>query len=114
MRSADYWVNQLTLEPHPEGGYYKELSRSEIAIPAGNFSKDIASVRNLYTSIYFLLEQGNISKFHRLKSDEIWYYHYGDSVAIECIDEKGKHYTERLGPDRHCYFTTKSTRLFML
>jgi uncharacterized protein len=92
-------IKQLKLEPHPEGGYFKELSRSEIIVPFDRHEEDKEAFRNLYTSIYFLLEAGAISKFHRLKSDEIWYYHYGDSMQIECLTENGKHYTEKLGPN---------------
>jgi hypothetical protein len=99
LRSSTYWVEHLKLEPHPEGGYFKELFRSEVTVPDGEFSGNLQSKRSLYTSIYFLLEQGTVSRFHRLKSDEIWYYHYGDSMIIECIKENGEHYTEKLGPD---------------
>lgn len=99
MKSSSDWIQELNLEPHPEGGFYKELLRSEFIIPAGKLSGKHDSNRSLYTSIYFLLEEGSVSKFHRLKSDEIWYYHYGDSMIIECIKENGEHYTEKLGQD---------------
>ncbi len=97
MKNSEYWIQHLELQPHPEGGYFKETTRSGILIPAGSLSGQLQNERNLYTSILFLLEAGSVSRFHRLKSDELWYYHYGDSMIIECIDENGKHYTERLG-----------------
>jgi predicted cupin superfamily sugar epimerase len=51
------------------------------------------------TSIYFLLREGQISRLHRLRSDELWLYHCGSSVALHLIDAKGIHSHLRLGPD---------------
>lgn len=97
MKTAEYWIQYLELLPHPEGGYFKETARSGVVIPAGSLSGQPGNDRNLYTSILFLLKAGTVSRFHRLKSDELWYYHYGDPMIIECIDENGNHYTDRLG-----------------
>ena len=62
--TPEYWVNQLSLEPHPEGGYFKQTFKSNEVVAGRE--------RVLYTSIYFLLESGNVSHFHRLQSDELW------------------------------------------
>jgi predicted cupin superfamily sugar epimerase len=53
--------------------------------------------RSLSTSIYFLLRSGEISHFHKLSSDEIWYFHYGSTVIIHVIDIDGKYHTIHLG-----------------
>jgi predicted cupin superfamily sugar epimerase len=82
-------VEQLQLLPHPEGGFYKETYRSEETLD----SKD----RNLLTSIYFLLTSENISHFHRIKSDELWYFHAGSAVTVHTLDENG-HTAFQLGP----------------
>ena len=46
--------------------------------------------RNVSTSIYFLLEGVQVSKFHRLRSDELWHFYDGTSVKVYVLDDKGK------------------------
>ena len=82
--TAAYWIEKLNLLPHPEGGYYRETYRSGSTIPAGRFDKN----RNVCTAIYFLLEEGNKSHFHRIKSDELWFFHEGATLEILVLDEK--------------------------
>ncbi len=53
--------------------------------------------RSLCTSIYFLLQAGQVSALHRIKSDEIWNYHEGDGIEIIEIDEQGREMVTRLG-----------------
>ena len=72
------WVKQLELTPHPEGGYYKEIIKGEW---------DETTSRASYSSIYFLLTHDNISHFHRIDVDEIWYYHAGDSLTVHMIHQ---------------------------
>lgn len=64
-------VNQLKMKAHPEGGFYAELYRSEQSLETSNGS------RNLTTSIFFLLRSEDVSHFHRIKSDELWFWHEG-------------------------------------
>jgi uncharacterized protein len=93
----DYWVSKLGLTPHPEGGYYKETYKSEEYISDKELSVNYEGTRMLYTSIYFLLTSDDVSHFHRLKSDELWYYHGGSSLSIHVIDETGKYQEIKLG-----------------
>ena len=79
-------IEKLELLPHPEGGFYKETYRSNETIASAN--------RQLMTSIYFLLTSNNVSKFHRIKSDEIWFFHSGSPLIVHVLDEKG--HTENL------------------
>jgi len=83
-----YYIQKLELDNHPEGGYYKEIYRAGemffIDTPKKNFK------RNVSTSIYFLLDGAQVSKLHRLKSDELWHFYDGTTVKIYIIDEKGK------------------------
>ncbi len=74
-------VEKLNLIPHPEGGFYSETYRSEISIPGID--------RQLMTSIYFLLTADNVSKFHRIKSDELWFFHSGSPLIVHTLDKKG-------------------------
>ncbi|ASW75451.1 hypothetical protein IQ37_02700 [Chryseobacterium piperi] len=84
-------VDILKLEPHPEGGYYKETYRSEqvLTLEGGNS-------RNVSTAIYYLLENENKSSFHRIKSDELWFFHQGEPLEIVFIKD-GKLHTIILG-----------------
>ncbi|HYK74110.1 MAG TPA: cupin domain-containing protein [Pseudoneobacillus sp.] len=89
-KNAQYWITNLGLSPHPEGGFYKSTYASDVLIPG-------KSERKLFTSIYFLLSSNDISHFHRLKSDELWYYHGGSSLTVHLIDESGEYKELKLG-----------------
>ena len=82
---AQYYISKLGLEPHPEGGYYKRTFESEEKTSDEELSVSFEGTRLLYTSIYFLLGSNNISHFHRLKSDELWYYHAGSPLTVHVI-----------------------------
>lgn len=94
---AQYYITKLGLEPHPEGGYYKRTFASEEKTSDQQLSVSFEGTRLLYTSIYFLLGSDNISHFHRLKSDELWYYHAGSSLTVHVIDENGDYKEFKLG-----------------
>jgi hypothetical protein len=100
-------IEAYDLLPHPEGGWYKECYRSEIQLPENN--------RNLVTSIYFLLTSENISRFHRIKSDEMWYFHQGNPVTVHTLDENG-HQKHQLGNDlskgEHPFLIVKANTIF--
>ena len=78
--NAKVIINKLEMLPHPEGGYYKETYRSE----EQTINKE-GNKRNTSTAIYFLLENNNISRFHRIKSDEMWFFHQGAPIEIVSI-----------------------------
>jgi predicted cupin superfamily sugar epimerase len=82
MTAKDY-IQHLQLITHPEGGYYKETYRSPLQITVKGFDDE----RSISTSIYFLLEKGQESALHRIKSDEIWFYQDGDSIEIFELDD---------------------------
>ena len=75
-------VERLGLQEHPEGGFYKETYRSNQTIKT-----DKNVYRNISTAIYFLLENENKSLFHRIKSDELWFFHQGEALEIVYIKE---------------------------
>lgn len=97
--SADYWIEKLGLTPHPEGGYYKEVYRSEIQISEHGLPSRYSGSRKAVTSIYFLLKSDDISKFHKLKSDESWHFYTGSPLTIHQIDKAGTYSKIRLGSD---------------
>lgn len=85
--NAAYWTNHLNLLPHPEGGFYKEVYRSDKEVTrAGS-----GVVKQACTSIYYLLEGEDYSGFHRIQSDEIWYFHKGSPLHIHVISAAGEH-----------------------
>ncbi|MCA1319392.1 cupin domain-containing protein [Bacillus tianshenii] len=97
--TLDFWVEKLELEPHPEGGYYKQTFTSHESISDRELSTEFHGQRLLYSSIYFLLTDKNVSHFHRLKSDELWYFHGGSSLSVHVIHETGEYKEYKLGLD---------------
>jgi len=72
-------IEKLNLLPHPEGGFYRETYRS------GQVMDVDGKNRNVSTAIYFLLENRNRSAFHRISSDESWFFHQGQPLEIVSI-----------------------------
>ncbi|WP_223282549.1 cupin domain-containing protein [Neobacillus kokaensis] len=99
ISELEYWTTKLGLTPHPEGGYYKRTFESGEKVSSKELSVNYAGQRKLYTSIYFLLTSKDISHFHRLKSDELWYYHGGCSLTVHVIHENGEYEEIELGMD---------------
>ncbi|WP_261663876.1 cupin domain-containing protein [Deinococcus sp. Marseille-Q6407] len=90
---ADFYIRQLQLEPHPEGGYYRQVyAGAETPLPDGRR-------RAQYTSIFFLLRAGFPSHLHRLRSDELWYWHAGAALTLHLLHPGGRYDAVRLGPD---------------
>lgn len=86
-------IDALGLARHPEGGYYKETYRA-----ADTLNNLNGEARNVSTAIYYLLEGNDRSHFHRIASDEMWFFHSGTALDIHCIVD-GQLKTIRLGSD---------------
>lgn len=84
-------IEQFNLKSHPEGGFYAETYRASESIPGKN--------RQLLTSIYFLITGNSISRFHRIQSDECWYFHEGSPLLVHSIFPNGEHEITELGLD---------------
>ena len=84
-------IEKLKLLPHPEGGYFKEIYRSNEIIKNSGLPERFEGDRNFGTSIYYLLEKEQFSTFHKLKSDETWHFYYGASLLLHIIDENGNY-----------------------
>ena len=103
MNKAEYWIEKLGLEKHPEGGYYKEIYRSAESIAAGHLPDRYSDGgRNHATSIYFLITGKDFSAFHRIKSDELFHFYAGSPLTIHMITEAGKYSAVTLGADAEC------------
>ena len=88
--NAKYWIEKLALLPHPEGGSYREVYRSNEICPAQGLSARFGADRAFSTAIYFLLPLGEFSAFHRIKSDELWHHYDGGDLEIIVIHPNGK------------------------
>ena len=90
---AQAWIEKLQLQPHPEGGWYRESYRAETQVetPSGP--------RAVGTCIWFLLAGADVSHLHRLAADEIWHFYAGGPLTIHLLTEKG-HQSLALGPGR--------------
>ena len=77
-KDARYWIEKLRLEPHPEGGYFRQTYRSEVLIAQDALPAGFSGARAVSTAIYFLLDGENFSAFHRLRSDEVWHFYVGE------------------------------------
>jgi uncharacterized protein len=98
-RTAEFWINKLQLTTHIEGGAFREMYRSPVLAPLSALPADFAGERNFCTSIYFLLQQHQFSAFHKIKSDEVWHFYYGDALIVYEIDQQGRMIEHRLGCD---------------
>jgi uncharacterized protein len=98
-RNAQYWIEKLQLEAHPEGGYFRQTYRSEVLIAREALPAGFTGPRAVSTAIYFLLEGKNFSAFHRLRSDEVWHFYAGEPLVVHVIDTDGKYFRIPLGQD---------------
>ena len=87
------------MQPHPVGGLNKQSYRSAEYINAAALPERFGGDRPFSTAIYFLLEKGNFSAFHRIKSDECWHFYHGDPLEIFVIQDNGELAITTLGND---------------
>ncbi|HEY5772591.1 MAG TPA: cupin domain-containing protein [Chitinophagaceae bacterium] len=92
-------IQKYNLELHPEGGWYKQTYKSNEEIDADALPERFGANRAFSTAIYFLLEKGNFSAFHRIKSDECWHFYAGDALFIYIIEQNGELKVISLGND---------------
>lgn len=88
MKRCDALITKYQLQQHPEGGWFHE----EYTSPFTDINE-----RSYCGSIYFLLKEDDISHFHVIDCDEIWYFHEGCGMKITMIDTNGKVASVSLG-----------------
>ena len=88
----DAVIAQYQLQPHPEGGYYRETYRAAAMIPG--------TQRSLSTAIYYLLPQGQRSLLHRIGADEVWHFYEGDPLLVVELQPGAGAKVTRLGRAR--------------
>jgi predicted cupin superfamily sugar epimerase len=76
------WIDRLELVVHPEGGWYRETYRSDVVLARDALPVGYPSDRALMTSILYLLLTGMRSRWHRVRSEELWMHHRGDDLRL--------------------------------
>lgn len=84
--SAADIITKLNLQPHPEGGHYREVYRSTSMVFPNLKGNELGEKRSAMTSIFYLLEKGDFSAFHQVKSDEVWNLFLGGPLEIHQIN----------------------------
>ncbi len=79
-------IATLELRPHPEGGFYREIYRSALQVAPS----DDRGSRTALTTIYFLLPQGSISRWHQVASDEVWHLYEGGPLELLELSNSGR------------------------
>jgi uncharacterized protein len=87
MATADEIIARLGLQPHPEGGHYRQTFRAA------------DSPRGASTAIYFLLKGDERSHWHKVDADEVWHHYAGAALELSLSDEAGHVRRMRLGKD---------------
>lgn len=98
-------INNLSLLRHPEGGWYREVYRSDEHILQHALPERFSGNRCFATSIYFLLESGEFSAFHKIHSDETWHFYKGSPLSIHMLDKSGNYSHITLGDGLHFQYT---------
>ena len=100
-------MRELALQPHPEGGHYREIFRSPQTVVTQRGDR-----RSALTVIYFLLAGNEVSAWHRLRSDETWHFACGGELEISQLDDAGSATTVYVGPAGPYVATIPAGRAF--
>jgi uncharacterized protein len=82
-------IEQLQLQPHPEGGYYRRLFESSLRLPSGRLAS---------SAIVFLLPAGQVSRWHRVDADELWHFYEGEPLELLVAESPSHIQRQLLGP----------------
>ena len=88
--TAKELISLLGLKPlEREGGFFSETIRSPININAGEIRTGYNGERSLFTAIYYLLTDDDFSAPHKINSDEMWFFHFGDPIELTLMSPEG-------------------------
>lgn len=90
-------IDRLNLQPHPEGGFYRETYRCSELVNGST------RARSASTAILFLLPLGHVSALHRIRSDEVWHFYAGSPLRVVELPPNGARVDHRLGDVREGY-----------
>ena len=88
--TVQQWIDRLSLEPHPEGGWYRQTYRASLMLPLAALP-GFTGERAASTAIYFLLAGDQFSALHRLRSDEVWHFYAGSGLVVHVIEPGGQY-----------------------
>lgn len=91
---AQELITKYSLEQHPEGGWFSEVYTADLKLGS------VEAKRSLCGNIYFLLKGEDISHFHQIDCDELWFYHSGCGLIVHVIDNDGTYKQYKLGIDQ--------------
>lgn len=93
------WIHLLDLQPHPEGGWYREVYRASELIPRAGLPFRFSGDRSCSTAIYYLLGASDFSALHRIRQDEVWHFYDGSPLSVHIIHPTGEAEQVLLGRD---------------
>lgn len=99
MLTARDWIDALGLARHPEGGWYRETYRAAEQIAGEHLPARFSGARAFSTTIYYLLESGDLSALHRIAQDEGWHFYDGSPLTVHLLSPEGDYSTVRIGRD---------------
>jgi uncharacterized protein len=80
-------IETLQLQPHPEGGFYRETWRSDLSLPQSVLPAGYIGDRSAGTAILFLLPTGHCSRWHQVRSAELWFHQAGDPLELSMTEQ---------------------------
>lgn len=92
-------IDNLGLQPHPEGGYFKETYRSVEIVDQETLGASYSGSRNCCTGIYFMLTSDSFSAFHKITQDEMWHFYQGSPIFLHTITPLGEYGCVEIGSD---------------
>ena len=95
--TADQLIATLKLEPHPEGGFFRETYRASEMISLAALPSRFRGDRAFSTAIYFLIYGKQFSALHRICSDELWNFYLGEPLELVEITADGRLTTTLIG-----------------
>jgi predicted cupin superfamily sugar epimerase len=99
MTELPDWARPLDLAPNPEGGWFKQMWRSDVTVSQSALPPDYTGPRSAATSILLLLLPGQQSAWHTVRSAELWLYHRGSPLLLDIGAERASATTQVLGND---------------
>jgi predicted cupin superfamily sugar epimerase len=82
MASAQDWIDNLGMTPAGVGGWFAAAAGSDESVPASALPPRFTVDHHLYSSNWYLLDQGQHLQLHRLAQDELWFFHIGAPVDL--------------------------------
>lgn len=99
MATARDYIDHLQLQPHPEGGWYREVYRATESIARAHLPARFTGDRCFATGIYYLLHTADVSALHRIRQDEGWHHYDGSPLTIHLLTGEGDYSTLHLGKE---------------